>query len=153
MAMGRPPKPTALKLLEGNPGKRALNRNEPKPQPIAPRAPLWLNADARREWRRVAPELERLGLLTRVDMAALASYCEAYALLMRAAKAIDAEGLVLTSQSGYAQPHPAVGIVQRSMQNIRAFCSEFGLTPSSRGRMSLPEPETDDLDALLRGSG
>lgn len=28
---GRKPKPTAVKVLEGNPGKRSLNTNEPKP--------------------------------------------------------------------------------------------------------------------------
>ncbi|MEQ8198694.1 MAG: phage terminase small subunit P27 family, partial [Clostridiaceae bacterium] len=29
---GRKPKPTAIKVLEGNPGKRPLNKNEPKPE-------------------------------------------------------------------------------------------------------------------------
>ena len=29
---GRKPKPTAVKVLEGNPGKRSLNRQEPKPE-------------------------------------------------------------------------------------------------------------------------
>lgn len=30
-ARGRKPKPTALKVLEGNPGKRPLNDHEPIP--------------------------------------------------------------------------------------------------------------------------
>jgi len=65
-------KPTAIKILEGNPGKRPLNLNEPKPLQIAPECPDWLLDEAKKEWKRLAPELERLGLLTILDMAAFA---------------------------------------------------------------------------------
>lgn len=43
---GRKPKPTAVKQLEGNPGKRQLNANEPKPVARAPSCPKWLEDDA-----------------------------------------------------------------------------------------------------------
>lgn len=66
---GRPPKPTAVKELEGNPGKRPLNKNEPKPKQTAPKCPSWLEPDAKKEWRRLSKELESMGLLTEVDMA------------------------------------------------------------------------------------
>ena len=69
---GRPPKPTAIKELEGNPGKRPLNKNEPKPKAKAPKCPPWLESDAKKEWRRLSKELEAMGLLTQVDMAAFA---------------------------------------------------------------------------------
>ena len=42
---GRKPKPTAVKVLEGNPGKRGLNAGEPKPEKKAPRCPAWLEAE------------------------------------------------------------------------------------------------------------
>lgn len=66
---GRPPKPTAVKELEGNPGKRPLNKNEPKPKQIAPKCPSWLEPDAKKEWRRLSKELETMGLLTQVSIA------------------------------------------------------------------------------------
>ena len=44
---GRKPKPTAVKVLEGNPGKRSLNTNEPKPVKKAPRCPAWLEDEAK----------------------------------------------------------------------------------------------------------
>ena len=44
---GRKPKPTALKLLEGNPGKRPLNGREPVPPRAALKCPAWLLPDAR----------------------------------------------------------------------------------------------------------
>lgn len=152
MPGGRPPKPTALKLLDGNPGKRPLNRHEPKPRPVAPTCPAWLSAEAKREWRRIARELERLGLLTQVDRAALAGYCQNYARALEAERVLSEEGLTFTTEKGYVMQRPEVAIAQKAWQLVRAFGAEFGLTPSSRGRLSLPEPETDDLERLL-GSG
>ena len=60
---GRKPKPTALKVLEGNPGGRPLNLNEPKPVKKAPRCPSWLEDEAKKEWKRMGKVLEQLGLL------------------------------------------------------------------------------------------
>ena len=54
---GRKPKPTALKKLEGNPGKRPLNELEPMPQVTMLRCPNWLEPEAKKEWRRLAPVL------------------------------------------------------------------------------------------------
>lgn len=76
---GRKPKPTAVKVLEGNPGKRSLNTGEPKPEKKAPRCPAWLEDEAKKEWKRMAKQLEHLGILTEIDMAAFAGYCQAYA--------------------------------------------------------------------------
>jgi len=61
---GTKPKPTALKVLEGNPGKRPLNENEPKPEPKAPVCPKWLDNYAHKVWERLAPVLKQMGLLS-----------------------------------------------------------------------------------------
>ena len=47
---GRKPKPTAIKVLEGNPGKRALNEMEPQPEKKAPKCPVWLDKEAKKEY-------------------------------------------------------------------------------------------------------
>lgn len=76
---GRKPTPTHLKLVRGNPGKRAIKKGEPKPTlDDAPLPPAFLNDDAKVEWGRVVPDLQRCGLLTKIDRAALAGYCQAY---------------------------------------------------------------------------
>ena len=61
-------------------GKRKLNTEEPQP-PVtpAPRAPSWLSKEAKKEWRRLAPVLGAIGVLTTTDADALAGYCEAWA--------------------------------------------------------------------------
>lgn len=76
---GRKPKPTKLKLVENNPGKRASRKREARPPldtTLAP--PPFLGDDAKVEWGRVVDDLQRCGLLARIDRAALAGYCEAY---------------------------------------------------------------------------
>lgn len=141
---GPAPKPTVLRLIEGNPGKRPINRNEPKPPPERPTCPRWLSPEAKREWRRVAPELEKLGLLTRVDRAALAAYCQAYARWRQAEEVLQREGLTFATESGYLMPRPEVKVAEKAMQIIRAFCIEFGLTPSARARMTVPEAKREE---------
>src|SRR5262249_42754142 len=75
---GRKPKPTRLKEMLGNPGKRALSTGEPVPEAAIPSCPRFLDKEARKEWRRAAPELYALGVLTNLDRAALAAYCESW---------------------------------------------------------------------------
>lgn len=141
---GPAPKPTALKVLSGNPGHRPLPKHEPRPRRGVPPCPDWLDAIAKAEWRRVAPELDRLGLLTHVDLAALASYCQAYGDLVAARRDIAEHGYFqIVGENHYEQQRPAVALSQKSMQLIKAFCAEFGLTPSSRSRINLgPSDET-----------
>jgi hypothetical protein len=54
MTRGRKPKPTHLKLIEGNPGKRPIRMGPERPATAMPEPPDHLNDDARTEWDRVA---------------------------------------------------------------------------------------------------
>ena len=153
---GRKPTPTNLKVLSGNPGKRPLPKDEPKPEPIAPKCPSWLHKDAKKEWKRIAPQLEKLGLLTQVDMAALAGYCESWAQYKRSIEFIHKHGEVypIKDDEGrvkYLQQVPQVSIANKALQQVRAFCAEFGMTPSARGRMSVPgaDDHEDEMERLL----
>ena len=156
MMKGRKPKPAKLKLLEGNPGKRPIKLNTPQPTPKRPTCPRWLSKEAKREWKRVVPELERLGLLTVVDRAALAGYCESWAEYREAREFIHKHGVVnpIKDDDGnikYLQQVPQVSIANKALANIRAFCSMFGLSPSDRERMTLPTNDTtDEMEELLQ---
>ncbi len=76
---GRKPKPTAVKKLEGNPGKRKLNTKELVPAKGMPACPDWLMPEAKKKWERLAKLMNQMGVLTEVDMAAFAAYCQSYA--------------------------------------------------------------------------
>ena len=62
---GRKPKPTALKKLEGNPGKRKLNTKEPMPGKGMPDCPKWLLPEEKKEWERLCEKLSEMGVLTK----------------------------------------------------------------------------------------
>jgi P27 family predicted phage terminase small subunit len=142
MPPGRKPKPTALKALAGNPGKRALNRNEPRPAGI-PTAPKHLDREAKREWKRVSSELIALGLLTSVDRAALAAYCAAYSRWITAEENVQKFGAVIKSpKSGYPIQNPFLGIANTALDQMRKFLTEFGMTPASRSRLSVDAAAT-----------
>jgi len=146
---GPKPKPTALKILEGNPGKRPLNLNEPKPLRIAPKCPDWLLEEAKKEWKRFTPELERLGLLTRIDRVAFIGYCQNYAIYIETEKYLKENGRVMKTKSGAIKTRPEVYIANNALKFVRSFASEFGLTPSSRGRIYLPDLNIEDeLDSF-----
>ncbi len=152
MHAGRKPKPTAVKILEGNPGKRKLNEHEPQPQRKAPPCPKWLEAEAKKEWRRLAKTLEAMGVLTDADMAAFAGYCQAYARWKEAEERITDRGLVIRTPSGYPQQVPYISIAQQYLKLMQQFAEQFGLTPAARSRIIAGNGEgkaVDDLDELL----
>ena len=123
---GRKPTPTAIKVLEGNPGKRPMNDQEPKPVKKAPACPKWLDAEARKEWRRLAKKLEALGVLTDLDMGVFATYCNAYARWKEADEFISQHGTVVRMPSGYLQQLPQVSIAQTYSQPSALSCSVCG---------------------------
>lgn len=149
---GPAPEPTALRVLKGNPAKRPLPKAEPKPELAAPVCPSWLDPEAKREWEQVAPMLLRLGLLTEADGAALAAYCQAYATWQQAARAIREDGVTILNPSGALHANPAVSVMQRSLELVRKFAQEFGMTPSARGRMVMAgrAEEADEMEGMLR---
>ena len=158
MRTGPNPKPTELKRLEGNPGKRALPANEPRPEPAMPACPAFIKGSGRREWKRIAPELLKLGLLTRIDRAALAGYCigwmqleevetalskmkksgRALAKLKKAnpdMKANISNGMVSITSNGNAIIEPLLSVRKQALETIHKFGTEFGMSPAARTRI------------------
>lgn len=131
---GRKPKPTTLKLLTGNPGKRKLNMSEPTPPIAVPDCPEHLNALAKTEWARITKELKALGIISRLDRAALAAYCQNYARIIEAELKIASMGMVIKTPFGPAR-NPYLGIAERAYKLMKDFLTEFGLTPVSRSRI------------------
>jgi P27 family predicted phage terminase small subunit len=135
---GRRPTPTRLKMLTGNPGKRPLNHDEPRPEAAIPDCPVELSPAAKAEWTRLVEDLAALRLLTNLDRAALAAYCGAYALWAEATEAIQKYGAMVKSPSGYPIQSPYVSIANRQAELMMRIASEFGFTPASRSRISTP---------------
>src|SRR5262245_12916129 len=141
---GRRPTPTPLKVLRGNPGKRRLNQNEPKPKVERPSCPPDLSKVARKEWRRIVPILEELQIVGRLDRAALSAYCESRARWREAERKIAETSLVIKTKSGNVIENPHHSIAKRERELMHTFRIEFGMTPSSRAKLSVRPPVDDD---------
>ena len=136
---GRKPTPSALRILRGNPRKHALNADEPTPGALDLTPPRGLSTPGRAEWRRVAPMLARLGILTETDAAALRAYCEAFATWQEATAGIRAAGMVEQTEFGL-RASPYVKIANEAATQMRALLVEFGMTPSARARIHTKKP-------------
>lgn len=137
---GRKPKPTTLKLLEGNPGKRPISGREPRPPATRPTCPAHLSPTAKAEWKRLAPTLNRIGVLTQVDRAALAAYCQAYGRWVEAERKLKETPPLLKTPAGYVQQSPWLTISNKQMELMAKYMAELGLTPSSRTRLAVQVP-------------
>lgn len=150
--MGRKPVPTKLKLLRGNPGKREIPKNEPQPKVTkkVPEPPKFLDRGAKKEWKRVAPELHQLGLLTMADMTPLAAYCQAYSRWTQAESEIRKHGLLVKAPNGYPMQSPLLAVANKAMKQMKEFLIEFGMTPSSRSKVTVDKDEKDEFDEFLK---
>lgn len=137
---GRKPKPTALKLVEGNPGRRPINGREPKPPSTRPTCPAHLSPTAKAEWKRVAGALNRIGLLTQIDRTVLATYCQAYGRWVEAERRLAETPPLLKTPAGYVQVSPWVTISNKQVELMTRLMAELGLTPSARSRLAIQVP-------------
>lgn len=144
---GRKPKPTAMKELAGNPGKRPLNQREPKPRVVIPPCPKWLQGEARAEYKRTARMLVNLRVMTEADRVALAAYAHQYAKWLEAERMVQEQGAVLISDKGGAYINPWQNIANGALKTMRSLMAEFGMTPASRTRISA-EPDDSQPKSL-----
>lgn len=155
---GPAPEPTPLKLLKGNPGRRPINDREPQPKRRRPRCPHWLDADAKATWKQLVPELEQMGVLTRIDGNALARYCVLWCRWKRAEQFIakHGEAYPIKDEKGnlkYLHQFPQVGVANKLAVQLTRLEQEFGMTPSARTRIRVEAHQhEDEFEAFLQAN-
>jgi P27 family predicted phage terminase small subunit len=147
---GRNRKPTAVRKLQGNAGKRKLNHREPKPKLGIPEMPRHLSKVAVLAWKRLIPILMAMKILTVADGDALAAYCSSIAQWAMAEAAIAKYGILCAELEpltgvGVLKTNPAVRVKSDALRHMRSFESEFGLTPASRSKLQI-NADSDDAD-------
>lgn len=152
---GRKPKPTKIKKLQGNPGKRTLNKHEPEFRDDGlPEPPKHLNKSAKDAWRDLAPVLHEAGLLSGGDALALETLCQTYAEWKKSIKALNKEGAIIVSPKGYPIQNPQFWVVNKLFDRLNAMFTKFGMTPSDRARLNLgSDDDEDEYEALKKASG
>jgi len=119
--------------------------------PGGPECPDWLDDEAKAEWQRVSAELQGMGLLSTADRAALAVYCTAWSRWVNAEAQVRKFGAIVKSpEKGFPMKSPYLSIADQAMETMRKLMVEFGLTPSSRSRIRVPDGDAEDeLDRFL----
>lgn len=137
---GRKPTPTHLKLLEGNPGKRAINKAEPQPVGNLHDAPEWLTDEQKANWTYAIANAPA-GLLKRLDRAMLTMWVIAEDTHRDAAVRLQKAGSVVRTRNGEAAQNPYLSIVNRQAAVMVKLASEMGFSPASRTRIQLEDPD------------
>ena len=148
---GAKPKPTVIKLVTGNPGRRPLNQEEAKPDRQIPEAPAVLKGEALKEWKRVTPLLLEVGLIAKLDRAVIASYCQAWARWVECERMLEQTGLIVKSPNGYPMYSPYLAAANKAMDQMRQMSEQIGLSGSARSRIRAGEPPSklDPAEAFL----
>jgi P27 family predicted phage terminase small subunit len=152
---GRKPLPTELKLIMGNPGKRPINRDEPKPDRMMPSCPKWLSKGARTHWQKLAPQLFKMGVLTQLDGTALATFCDCLQRYTEAVEFLEKNGCVIVVRNDkgefkFTQAAPQVGIATKMLEQVTKIGAEFGWAPASRSRLSVSGSEEKSLAEIAK---
>jgi P27 family predicted phage terminase small subunit len=150
---GRKPTPTGIRRANGNPGKRAWNHAEPVAPEGLPDCPPHLSPVAKAEWDRIAQALYDMGVLTPVDRAALAAYCQAYARWVEAEEKLKETPVMLRTPSGYVQQSPWLSVANRQLELMGRYMAELGITPAARSRLRVAEDQPAPITVVLRRLG
>jgi phage terminase small subunit len=166
---GPKPLPGNVHLLRGNASKKPMSSflDEFKPEVEIPDFPSWIWPEAKKEWKRIAGELERYGLISKLDRAALVLYCQAWAKMVwaerqltRAMKLADekraeAEGrgeiydggdgiMVKTANGNFTYSHHWV-VGRHAASEVKRYLDLFGLSPSARTKVSTSDNRQGEL--------
>lgn len=151
MKPGKAPQPVELKLIKGTASNHPTEKSAMAPPVEAPECPVHLTDAARAEWERIVPLLINLRILSKVDTAALALYCQSYGRWQFSEAEIKKMGgaLMVKAPSGYPIQNPYLAIANRAMEDCHRYLQQFGLSPSARTRVTVTvqgdlfvEPET-----------
>ena len=150
---GPKPLPGNVHVLRGNPSKKPLASlldDVVRPDVAIPKKPKGLRPEAEAEWKRISAHLAVLGLISEIDRAALMGYCIAFGEVEWANKRIaqmDAEdpsgdrARIWENAGGYKQISVLIQHRNRQLELLRQFGAEFGMSPSSRSRVTASDPQ------------
>lgn len=147
---GRKPKPTGLKILEGNPGKRPLNGEEPVfAECLAPEPSVPLKGRAKRLWEKRIAALGASKIIRQTDLPLLTTLVQVEARVLEWGDQLDAAGPLVNGEE-----NPLAKMVDRQIDLQAKLCRPFGFTPSDRSTLKeIAGNESDALtDALMRVS-
>lgn len=154
---GRRPSPTQLRIVQGNPGKRKINKTEPKPKREIPSCPAHLSDAGKVAWGRLSVLLDRMGVLTEADSAALERLCDCYSDILICRDSLIADGWTYKTMDAQGNTlikgNPAATQLRAADAQFKSYLIEFGLTPSARTKVHAAPDEDKKADPLAEFFG
>ncbi len=149
---GRKAKPTALRVLQGNTEHRPLPENEPEPRDPSLIPPIWLVDEAIKLWNIYALVHKNLGTFKQTDEMSFATWCQEMGRYIELQGKIEKKGYTTTNIRNGDKAIPEMAMARECLKNARALAIEFGMTPSSRTRLSVPDGsgEKDPLEEMWK---
>ncbi len=148
------PEPSAITKLKGNPGRKKINKDEPKYEKAEESAPKDLDKNGRELWNKLMKQVREQGVLTKCDEALLFRYCEEWSTYKRALKELkkkENKDLMVKAKSGYLSPNPYISMKRESSRIMKSLESELGFSPTSRTKVAaVPTKPDDDKYAQLK---
>ena len=141
-------KPLPSKIIDIRGGSKLTHRppryGEPNPPSNIPKCPVHLDKEARQEWRRMVKDLKPLGVLTNLDKAVFAIYCETFSTWAKATQKIQELGMIRITKNGFAEQNPYFPIANKAKEQMMKALIELGMTPSSRSRVKVSEQPKEE---------
>ena len=138
---GRKPLPDNVKYLKGTAQPCRINDEAPTPEADKVECPEYLSNAAKKHWEKISTELMDCGILTNIDVDALAVYCENYATWAEATKKLNRYGSVIKNKQGLPVLSPYFKVARNAFDQMKVLLSEFGMTPSSRTKVKATQKE------------
>jgi P27 family predicted phage terminase small subunit len=127
-------KPAKVKELSGNPGKRALNKSEPKPTGL-PSPPSVMTARAKTVWQRLVKSMPP-GVYAATDSYQLAAYCEAVSVHQLATSKIAKGEVEVIGSTGQTKQSHWFGLQADAARLMSTLGAKLGLDPISRQQIN-----------------
>jgi P27 family predicted phage terminase small subunit len=168
---GRKPKPTGLRLIEGNREHRTISKEEPRPAPIAPPCPRELQGDERKAWRYLVREMGKMGTLASSDRGQMTAYCDAWGRWVKgkrklrelaqmagnddievirtgAKRKVNPDGSTVETGGNWIQ-NPWLNFTNRALEDVVKYGAELGLNPVQRTRVKVERSEPNSRRSKL----
>lgn len=150
--MGRQAIPTALKILRGNPGKRAINSDEPSPCASDLTPPPTLGEVGVKKWIELTTLLSNMGVFTVADHSAIERYCLIHEQWMIVVDHVREHGMTQITQTGYSQLTAEGSLFKSLPADLLKIEQQFGMTPAARSSLKVSDanPVADPFDAFVQ---
>ena len=151
---GRKPKAREIQILEGRDKKNPARFKDEVPQTVKrePEMPAHFDEHATEAWTKLREIMVASAMWSASYQVTLELYCETYSNYRRAVELVRISGQALRSTnpdgSIELKRNPYSVELHRYKEELIRLSAEFGLTPSSRSRISL-ENNTEDNDDFL----